>query len=68
MIVVQITSLIAREKGRANLKITIVLLAVYAIVGVFHSCREYYRSRQQRGDAVSWLLFASIVYIALWRV
>ena len=105
------------------MKITIVLLAAYAIVGVFHSCREYYRSRQQRGDdfvetlkqhmglqhrhrwfmcgltwlpasivlpfkvsppfggsqqvwrrenlkdsAVSWLLFASIVYIALWRV
>jgi hypothetical protein len=28
------------------LKIAIVLLAAYAIVGVFHSCREYYRRQQ----------------------
>ena len=39
-----------------DLKIGIVLLVAYAIVGVFHSCREFYRSRQLRqlqsgGDA-----------------
>jgi len=28
------------------MKITLVLLAAYAIVGVFHSCREFYRSRK----------------------
>ena len=111
------------------MKIAIVLLLAYAIVGVFHSCREFYRSRQPRsgGDAfvetlhrhmhlgprrhprhrwfmcgltwlptslvfpfmvtmppgysqqvwrrenlkdsaVSWLLFAAVVYIGLWRV
>jgi hypothetical protein len=37
-------------------KITLALLAAYAIVGVFHSCREFYRSQQLRqlqsgGDA-----------------
>jgi len=32
--------------GRAIVKITLVLLAAYAIVGTFHSCREFYRGRK----------------------
>ena len=32
--------------GRANVKITLVLLAAYAIVGTFHSYREFYRGRK----------------------
>jgi hypothetical protein len=30
----------------ADVKITLVLLAAYAIVGAFHSCREFYRGRK----------------------
>jgi hypothetical protein len=33
-------------RGRANVKTTLVLLAAYAIVGAFHSCREFYRGRK----------------------
>ena len=31
------------------MKLTLVLLAAYAIVGAFHSCREFYRRREFPG-------------------
>jgi hypothetical protein len=36
----------AARSGEGNVKITLVLLAAYAIVGAFHSGREFYRGRK----------------------
>ena len=33
------------------MKITLVLLTAYAIVGAFHSCREFYRGRKSFPEA-----------------
>ena len=93
------------------MKITLVLMAAYAIVGVFHSYREFYRGRKYfpegqhrhrwfmcgltwmptsivfpfmsqpfggsariwrrenlKDSVISWLLFASVVTVGIWRI